>query len=223
LIWLLAFIAAAETPNPDRPTVAMTSGLVAADTFELEAGGLWSRDNGVGAPILLKYSFGGFEPRIGFDGANSASGAPGLNVGTKFHLDSGTAGTASAFFGSAVPVATGETWSGSVQLLASTGVEQIGVLVNVGVAFEAEGPFSVAGVPVALVVSLPPFIPSCGVFVESAAVLDQGLGQGVLDGGIACLVTEIVMIDTAFGYTMDDGSPFAQLGLAVNFGTLGAK
>lgn len=221
---LFAFASAASgaSPTPDRPTVSRAGSLVAPNTLELEAGGLWAGD--AGAPALLKYAAGDrLELRVGGDLAGVNTRSPGIEAGVKLGLVASDATGLAVWLGSKVPVDRVETWDSSAQLLwtqalddrwtvqANTGIEVIG---------REQGGVRFGGVPVVALVS-PQLTRHLSVFLEGAALVggpSGALSRGIVDGGIGWTLTEIVVLDAAFGWDLDARQPFAQLGLTANLG-----
>ncbi len=218
LLSLYLSVALADTPNPDRPSVSRSGYLVASDTLEMETG-LAFQGRTTTVPTTLKYSIRDVvEPRLSADFSGFDNGLPGLEAGAKIGIIGSDDLGFAAFIASAVPMG-GEDWYGTAQVLATIPLDNgFSIQLNGGLLFVANG---YGGVPLAGAFGFP-IVGNFSGFVEGAAVLACGVGcaasNGVIDGGLAWGLTEILTLDTGLGYDLDAAQPFAAAGLTANFG-----
>jgi len=219
---LLSSSAFAAAPNADRPSVSRSGFLVADDTLEMETG-LAFQNRTTTVPSTLKYSIKGIvEPRLSADFSGFDTGNPALDAAAKIRLISTDDLGLALYAGSAVPLG-GEEWVGTFQALATIPFESgVSLQFNGGLLFVEQG---YAGIPLVGAFGFPIFGNFSG-FVEVAVVLaDAQCGNGcpasngIVDGGLAWGLTEILSLDTGIGYDIDNGQLFGAAGLTANFGS----
>ena len=218
---LAASPAFAASPNADRPSVSRSGFLVADDTLEMETG-LAFQDRTTTVPSTLKYSVKGVvEPRLSADFSGFDTGNPALEAGAKIRLVSTEDVGLALFAASAIPLRT-EPWYGTFQGLLTLPFDNgMSLQFNGGLLFVEAG---YAGIPFAGAFGFP-IAGNFSGFVEVAAVLGDAqcgggcaASNGVIDGGLAWGLTEILSVDIGAGYDLDDSQIFGATGLMANFG-----
>jgi hypothetical protein len=210
---------AAGSPVPDRPFEAKSGLLISSGSLEIEAGGLWA--NGFHAPIRLKYGLGKrFEPRLSADLAGVGSDSPKLAVEGKIGIFRTRSTGLAAYLVSALPI-EGEPWTGTARVLYSTRHDHLLATLNGGLDLAGrEGGVAIADVPLVALIGAQLGRAWSG-YGEGSLVVDEHLHDVVLDAGLRWTTTDILTVDGAAGWRLEENVPFVTLGLTVNLGNPG--
>ena len=151
------------------------------------------------------------------------TGRPGLLLEGKFGLIQKDKVGLAAMVGSAFPVADEERWSGALDGLVSVPIKDAELRARIGLALagkeEGHG-VAFAGVPLSAALALP-FGGGVGAFLEAGTVLESGWDRALFDGGLTWRLTEILVLDGAFGWDLAADGPFAAAGFTASLGRIG--
>lgn len=211
---LLPGLAAAATPNPDRPSFSRTGFLIADRTVEMEGGFNWAA-NAPGGSLLPKLGLGRFEPRVGIDlYEGGATFTPGTKVGIVQNDGLGLAGQAHVQVPTGGGGTVGEAGAALTGVLAGGQVLQA----NLGVrtAIGSDG-VTVVDTPLAALVGIP--IGGLSIFGEGVWLLGAD-APWMLNAGAGVTLTKSLVLDAALGWTVGSDTLSATAGLTANFGEL---
>ena len=206
---LLALGAAlAASPTPDRPTLSDSAFLVPARHLELEVGGHWQQ--AFSMPAKMKLGIGDvFEPRICFDMAGIDQRQPHLFLAGKIGLLRQSEHGLAILLGSSLPVTEEERWLGSLRALFTSDLERIFFQLNAGLDMQAAGNqgLSFIGVPLMFAVG-GPLGSNLRAYGEVGTTVWAGFSGWMLDTGLHWRVTDILVLDAAVGWDIDQRGPF---------------